>query len=151
MQDNDMGVPCIHLSDPFNGILRGLGYLPDRSESISESALMEAIRCFQQDYQLPPGSAVDEITHERARQLVRSLHHNLNLVLRLQLPLSGIYSSATITAIKLFQQQYGLQVTGIATAAVRHQLDEAVKYQMRSRFQHLQCQFATDSMLSAFG
>lgn len=129
----------------FIAVLSGLGYFanPDGAQgspylepgngqsSLSSDALKLAIRTFQAHYGLPLTGEADQPTQEKARQLVRNLHHGLKQTVSADLSISEFYGPRTISAVQRFQAQRRLPVTGVATASVRRAIEEDLKQQLR--------------------
>lgn len=124
----------------FKNVLHGLGYSLESCKVNCEincddngfdSYTQTAIRQFQLDHNLPVTGALDLITQEKARQLIRNLQHSLNLTVDAQLPVNEFYGSRTCKAVQRFQQQHGLPITGIAEVTVRRKLDEEAKRLLR--------------------
>lgn len=133
----------------FKAVLNGLGYslgpakrenghswVKTNEDNELDLYTQAAIQEFQTYYKLPVTGVLDSQTQEKARQLIRNLQHSLNVTVKAQLPISEFYGDGTTTAVQLFQYQHGLLVTGIASAAVRQALEEAVKRELR---QQLNC------------
>lgn len=125
----------------FIAVLSGLGYFanpdsvqsnphPDQSNSASNE-LKLVIRTFQAHYGLPLTGEADQPTQEKARQLVRNLHHGLKQTVCPDLPISEFYGARTVSAVQQFQAQRRLPVTGVATASVRRAIEEDLKRQLR--------------------
>ncbi|WP_068514270.1 peptidoglycan-binding domain-containing protein [Leptolyngbya sp. O-77] len=90
-----------------------------------------AIRTFQAHYGLPLTGEADQLTQEKARQLVRNLHHGLKQTVSPDLSISEFYGPRTVSAVEKFQAQRKLPVTGVATASVRSAIEEDLKQQLR--------------------
>jgi peptidoglycan hydrolase-like protein with peptidoglycan-binding domain len=125
----------------FIAVLSGLGYFadldsvqniphPDHSKLVNDE-LKLAIRTFQAHYGLPLTGEADQPTQEKARQLVRNLHHGLKQTVSPDLPISEFYGARTVSAVQQFQTQHRLLVTGVATARVRRAIEEDLKQQIR--------------------
>lgn len=129
----------------FIAVLSGLGYFADQNgvrsnshsaQSKGQSSLLSedlklAIRTFQAHYGLPLTGEADQPTQEKARQLVRNLHHGLKQTVSPDLPISEFYGPRTVSAVEQFQAQRRLPVTGVATASVRRAIEEDLKQQLR--------------------
>ncbi|GAB4146737.1 MAG: hypothetical protein Fur0046_24770 [Cyanobacteria bacterium J069] len=99
--------------------------------SLDEGHLQRAIRTFQAHYGLSITGEADLPTQEKARQLVRNLHHGLKRTVSPTLPISEFYGPRTVSAIQQFQTQHHLPATGVATACVRQAIEEDLKQQLR--------------------
>jgi peptidoglycan hydrolase-like protein with peptidoglycan-binding domain len=55
---------------------------------------------------------------------VKILQNNLKIVLQTQLPITGKYFNQTLNAVKTYQRNRSLLVTGIATRSIRKQVDD---------------------------
>jgi murein L,D-transpeptidase YcbB/YkuD len=133
----------------FIAVLSGLGYFansdtnsdslqndpqPEQRKGQSQRArddLQLAIRTFQAHYGLPLTGEADQPTQEKARQLVRNLHHGLKQTVSPDLSISEFYGPRTVSAVQQFQAQRRLPVTGVATASVRSAIEEDLKQQLR--------------------
>ncbi|MFQ3618913.1 MAG: peptidoglycan-binding domain-containing protein [Cyanobacteriota bacterium] len=129
----------------FISVLSGLGYFADPAGvqhnpplehskecgDLPSDDLKLAIRTFQAHYGLPPTGEADQPTQEKARQLVRNLHHGLKQTVSPNLSISEFYGTRTVSAVQQFQAQRKLPVTGVATASVRHAIEEDLKQQLR--------------------
>ena len=111
----------------FRSVLRGFGYDVTVADTpLTDQATVAAIRQFQQGYKIQADGVAGPQTQDLAANLVRILQANLNLVLKPSpaLPRTQYYGSLTEAAIRRYQQQANVPVTGIATLAVRQQLDQ---------------------------
>ncbi len=110
----------------FRAVLRGFGYNVTPGNSLNDQATVAAIRQFQQGYRIPVDGVAGPQTQDLAADLVRILQANLNLVLRPSpaLPRTQFYGSLTEAAVRRYQQQNNLPVTGIANLAVRKRIDD---------------------------
>lgn len=114
----------------MRSVLRGFGYNVTLGDSLTDEATTRAIREFQQGYRITPVDGVaGERTQNLAADLVRILQANLNLVVKPNplLPRTQFYGPRTEEAIRQFQRQFNLPVTGIATLPVRQRLDLEAK------------------------
>lgn len=114
----------------MRSVLRGFGYNVTLGDSLTDEATTRAIREFQQGYRITPVDGVPgERTQNLAADLVRILQANLNLVVKPNplLPRTQFYGPRTEEAIRQFQRQFNLPVTGIATLPVRQRLDLEAK------------------------
>jgi peptidoglycan hydrolase-like protein with peptidoglycan-binding domain len=123
----------------FKAVLYGLGYNlgPNGSNGNQGNQLdfytQAAIQEFQTQYSLAVTGQLDLPTAEKARQLVRNLQHSLNLTVNANLPVNEFYGPRTLQAVMVFQKQYGMPITGIAGACVRHRLDDEAKKRLRQK------------------
>ncbi|WP_448602701.1 peptidoglycan-binding protein [Thermoleptolyngbya sp.] len=130
----------------FIAVLSGLGYFADQDSVQSSPPLGQgkgqgnlpndndlklAIRNFQAHSGLPLTGEADQPTQEKARQLVRNLHHGLKQTVSPDLSISEFYGPRTVSAVQQFQAQHRLPVTGVATASVRRAIEEDLKQQLR--------------------
>ena len=113
----------------MRALLRGFGYNVTLGDTLTDQATVAAIRQFQQGYKIPVTGAGDATTQDFAANLVTILQSNLNLVLQPSpaLPGNQFYGPRTEAAVRRFQQQVNLPVTGIATLQVRQRLDQEAK------------------------
>jgi peptidoglycan hydrolase-like protein with peptidoglycan-binding domain len=90
--------------------------------------VQQAIRDFQIQNNLPVDGTLNPPTQDRAADLVKTLQIHLNRVIKLnpQLPGSQFYGKQTESAVRLFQQQSGLPMTGIATIETRQRLKDQI-------------------------
>ena len=111
----------------FRSVLRSFGYnVTVNDNPLADQETIAAIRQFQQGYKLPVDGVAGSQTQDLAADLVRILQANLNLVLKPSpaLPRTQFYGPLTEAAVRRYQQQAGLPVTGIATLAVRKKIDD---------------------------
>ena len=114
----------------FRSLLRGFGYNVTIGDTLTDEATTRAIREFQQGYKLTPVDATaGPNTQDFAANIVRILQANLNLVVKPNppLPRNQFYGPRTEDAIRQFQRQFNLPVTGIATLPVRQRLDREAR------------------------
>lgn len=113
----------------FRSVLRGFGYNVTPGNTLRDEETRAAIRQFQQGYKLQVDGIAGPNTQNLAADLVRILKSNLNLVLKPSpgLPNTQLYDERTEAAIRRFQEQYELPVTGIASLAVRQRLDQEAR------------------------
>lgn len=111
-------------AEQFVSVLNGLGYPVALGMPLTDARLQQAIRDFQVQYQLPVDGSINIPSQDLAADVVRNLQRHLNLVLKVKtpLPLTQFYGPQTEAAVKLFQQQYKLPATGIATLETRQKL-----------------------------
>jgi peptidoglycan hydrolase-like protein with peptidoglycan-binding domain len=108
-------------------VLRGFGYnITVGDAPLTDQATMAAISQFQKGYKLPVNGMADSQTQDLAANLVKILQANLNLVVKPSpgLPRTQFYGPLTEAAVKKFQQQFNLPVTGIATLQIRQKIDQ---------------------------
>ena len=117
-------------AEQFVAVLNGLGYPVALGMPLSAAKVQQAIRDFQVQYRLPVDGNINIPSQDLAADVVRNLQRNLNLVLKLKtpLPLTQFYGSQTEAAVKLFQKQYKLPATGIATLETRQKLAELISH-----------------------
>lgn len=119
-------------------ILDGLGYNlgPDGLNGNHDNSLdmftQAAIQELQLHYHLAPTGRLDTTTDQLVRQIIRNLLQNLNQVMDANLPVNEFYGPRMVQAIKTFQRQYGLPVTGVAGLMVRQKLEAIVHAQLRT-------------------
>ncbi|MBD1881993.1 peptidoglycan-binding protein [Coleofasciculus sp. FACHB-T130] len=114
----------------FRSLLRGFGYNVTVGDTLTDEATIRAIREFQQGYKLTPVDATaGPKTQDYAANIVRILQANLNLAVKPNppLPRNQFYGPRTEDAIRQFQRQFNLPVTGIATLPVRQRLDQEAR------------------------
>ncbi len=111
-------------AEQFVSVLNGLGYPVALGMPLTDVRVQQAIRDFQVQYQLPVDGSINIPSQDLAADVVRNLQRHLNLVLKLKtpLPLTQFYGPQTEAAVKLFQQQYKLPATGVATLETRQKL-----------------------------
>ncbi len=109
----------------LRSVLRGFGYNVTLGDTLTDQATIAAIRQFQQGYRIQVDGTAGSQTQDLAATLVQILQANLNLVLKPSpaLPRTQFYGPLTEAAVRRYQQQAGLPVTGIATLQVRQRLD----------------------------
>ncbi len=109
----------------LRSVLRGFGYNVTLGDTLTDQATIAAIRQFQQGYRIQVDGTAGPQTQDLAATLVQILQANLNLVLKPSpaLPRTQFYGPLTEAAVRRYQQQAGLPVTGIATLQVRQRLD----------------------------
>ena len=109
----------------LRSVLRGFGYNVTLGDTLTDQATIAAIRQFQQGYRIQVDGTAGPQTQDLAASLVQILQANLNLVLKPSpaLPRTQFYGPLTEAAVRRYQQQAGLPVTGIATLQVRQRLD----------------------------
>jgi len=113
----------------FRAVLRGFGYNATPGNTLKDQETLAAIRAFQQGYKLQVDGIAGPATQNLSADLVRILKSNLNLVLKPSpvLPPTQFYDTRTEEAVRRFQQQVNLPVTGIATLEVRQRLDQEAR------------------------
>ncbi|WP_052754377.1 peptidoglycan-binding domain-containing protein [Calothrix sp. 336/3] len=125
----------------FRSIMYGLGYVGKQfadpalgypvsndNTPLIEEAMIQGIVRFQQDYQLKADGVVGAKTMAKAAEVMRILQHGLNIVIKAGLPQGQpFYGPKTLAAVKKFQSYLGVSQSGIATKALRRQLDELAK------------------------
>lgn len=109
----------------LRSVLRGFGYNVTLGDTLTDKEAIAAIRQFQQGYKIQVDGTAGSQTQDLAATLVQILQANLNLVLKPSpaLPRTQFYGPLTEAAVRRYQQQAGLPVTGIATLQVRQRLD----------------------------
>jgi peptidoglycan hydrolase-like protein with peptidoglycan-binding domain len=95
--------------------VRGLSFL----DAYTEAAIYQ----FQQDNALATNGQDSADLRSRVEKAVRIVQNNLKIAVGIQLPLTGNYRRQTYNAVKVYQRNRRFPVTGIATIAVRRQLD----------------------------
>ncbi len=113
----------------FRSVLNGLGYNISLGDTLTDDVSVQAIREFQKQYGLPVDGSANVATQDLAANLVTNLQASLNLLLKPNppLPRSQYFGPQTELAVRQFQQRYNLPVTGIATLAVRQEVDKRAK------------------------
>ena len=113
----------------FRAVLRGFGYNVTPGNTLRDEATRTAIRQFQQGYKLQVDGVAGPVTQNFAANIVKILKSNLNLVLKPSpgLPINQVYDAQTEAAVKRFQEQVNLPVTGFANLQVRQRLDQEAK------------------------
>lgn len=122
-----VAIGTLYNETDFRAVLLGLGYDVNPRRPLNDAPAVRAIRDFQQRYGLSETGVADQPTQEKAAIVVRNLRNNLRLVLRNNLSIFPFYDDETAAAVRQFQTQAGLRVDGIATQAVRAQLDAAAR------------------------
>ncbi len=119
----------IYTPQEFIAVLYGLGYNVELDSQLTEPRTQQAIREFQQHYNLAVDGIAGFQTQNLAGDIVRILQYNLNLVVRPDppLPQSYYYGSQTLAAVRRFQQIFNLPITGIASLEVRTKLNLAAQ------------------------
>ncbi len=120
-------VGSLYNEPDFRSVLLGLGYEVNPGRPLSDAPSVRAIRDFQQRYGLSETGRADQPTQETAASVVRTLRNNLKTVLRNNLSIVPFYDDATAAAVRRYQTQAGLRADGVATQAVRSQLDAAAR------------------------
>ncbi len=116
----------------FKEVLDGLGYNlgPDGLNGNNGNALdaytQAAIQELQAQHGLPTTGKLDLATEKLAQTLVRSLQHDLNLAISAKLPITDFYGPRMVQAVKTFQRNFGLPITGVASFTVRQRLAQVV-------------------------
>ena len=112
----------------FISVLNGLGYAVPLTAPITDPIAQQAIRDFQVQFQLPVDGTLNVPTQDRAAEILRSLQSGLNRTVKPspQLPGSQFYGKQTEEAVRQFQQQNRLPVTGIATLETRQRLNNII-------------------------
>jgi peptidoglycan hydrolase-like protein with peptidoglycan-binding domain len=95
-----------------------------RDLSILDAYTQSAIFQFQLDNNLAATGRNGADLQAKLEEAVRIVQNNLKIVLNISLPITGKYLFQTIDAIKIFQRNRTLPVTGIASRPVRKQLDD---------------------------
>jgi peptidoglycan hydrolase-like protein with peptidoglycan-binding domain len=110
--------------DQFVSVLNGFGYPVPLDAALSDARVQQAIRDFQIQNRLPVDGTLNPPTQNQAAALVRQLQLNLNRVSNPNpnLPGSQFYGQQTDAAVRAFQQQQRLPVTGIATLETRQRI-----------------------------
>jgi peptidoglycan hydrolase-like protein with peptidoglycan-binding domain len=113
-------------SAQFISVLNGLGYAVPLDAPITDPRVQQAIRDFQIQFRLPVDGTLNNPTQDQAANIVQSLQSALNRTVKPspQLPVSQFYGKQTEAAVKQFQQQNRLPVTGIVTLETRQRLDQ---------------------------
>lgn len=110
----------------FLAVLNGLGYKINlNGNSLDDALTQQAIREFQREYKLQVDGIAGPQTVDTAAKVVRNIQNNLNIVLKFnpERPTTGFYDADTEKAVRDFQTQAKLPVTGIASLGVRKELD----------------------------
>jgi len=124
---SSVAIGALYSETDFRSVLLGLGYEVNPGRPLSDAPSIRAIRDFQQRYGLSETGRADQPTQETGASVVRNLRNNLKLVLRNNLSIVLFYDNATEISVRQFQTQAGLRVDGVATQAVRAQLDAAAR------------------------
>lgn len=108
----------------FISVLNGLGFAVPLDGRIDDPRVQQAIRDFQIQNRLPVDGTLNNPTQDKVADLVRSLQSALNRAVTPspQLPQSQFYGKQTEAAVRQFQQQNQLPVTGIATLETQQRL-----------------------------
>lgn len=122
-----VAIGTLYNETAFRAALLGLGYEVNPSRPLTDAPAVRAVRDFQQRYGLSETGRADQPTQETAANVIRNLRNNLRTVLRNNLSIAPFYDDATATSVRQFQTQAGLRVDGVATQAVRSQLDAAAR------------------------
>mgnify|MGYP002777114043 CR=1 FL=1 len=109
----------------FVSVLNGLGYAVPLNAPPTDPRVQQAIRDFQVQYRLPVDGTLNLPTQDRAAGVIKALQTQLNKVVKPspQLPGTQFYGKQTEAAVRQFQQQNNLPVTGIATIETRQRLE----------------------------
>ncbi len=115
-----------YTAEQFVAVLYGLGYAVSLDAPIADARVRQAIRDFQVQYRLPIDGTLNLPTQNQAADLIRTLQTALNKTVKPspQLPESQFFGEQTQRAVRSFQQQNNLPVTGIATLETRQRLNE---------------------------
>ena len=122
-----VAIGTLYNETDFRAVLLGLGYDVNPDRPIDDAPAVRAIRDFQQRYGLSETGRADQPTQETAAIVVRNLRNNLKTVLRNNLSIFPFYDDVTEASVRRFQAQAGLRVDGIASQAVRTQLDATAR------------------------
>lgn len=111
--------------EQFVAVLYGFGYAISVDAPIADARVRQAIRDFQVQYRLPIDGTLNNPTQNQAADLVRALQAGLNKTVKPspQLPESQFFGEQTRRAVRSFQEQNGLPVTGVATLETRQRLN----------------------------
>lgn len=112
--------------DQFLSALHGLGYAVPLNASLNDPIAQQGIREFQIQFRLPVDGQMNIPTQNRLAEIVRTLQLGLNRTVspNPQLPGSQFYGKQTEAAVRQFQQQQRLPVTGIANLESRQRLND---------------------------
>jgi peptidoglycan hydrolase-like protein with peptidoglycan-binding domain len=122
----------------FRSILLGLGFLLKDFVDISKGYPVSTdnspltgtktrltILAFQEKYQINADGIVGPQTRTKAVEVMRILQHQLNIVVDAGFTLEEpFYGPKTVASVKKFQAALGLTQNGVATQALREELNE---------------------------
>jgi peptidoglycan hydrolase-like protein with peptidoglycan-binding domain len=111
----------------FRSVLYGLGYNVKVSEDpLTDAQTKKAIREFQRGYKIGVDGIAGPNTQNLAAEIVKSLKHNLNLVANPdpKLTINQFYGPRTQEVVKKYQEQLGVEQSGIADLALRQRLNQ---------------------------
>lgn len=124
----------------LRNILNGLGHrtkvsgdgsnfpLTNDDSPLTDAHTQEAIKKFQQEYQLVVDGIAGPKTMAMAERVIRILQDELNRVVKAGLPSNQpFYGPLTVAAVKRFQSQIHLPQDGVASYPVRVKLYELVQ------------------------
>ncbi len=106
--------------------LNGLGYAVGTADGIAGSKTVAGIKAFQRDYGLTVDGIAGTATQTKLTQLIKNIQTNLNTLGYSCGTADGIYGSQATTAVKNFQRNYGLSVSGIAYPETQNKLNAAI-------------------------
>ncbi len=117
----------------FRSILNGLGHrektssdpssfpISNDNSPLTDEPTVQAIKNFQQEYQLKVDGTAGAQTLAKAEQVIKGLHNELNVTVNAGLPDNQpFYGPQTVEAVKKFQQRF-IQ-DGIASNPIRVKL-----------------------------
>lgn len=123
----------------FRSILNGHGFTyvsePDSNFPISnnekplvDQLTVDAIKDFQAYFKLKVDGIAGAITMAKAEQAMHILQDNLNLVIKAKIPANQpFYGPKTVAAVKEFERRHGYHVNGVASLAMRQQLNDMAR------------------------
>ncbi|MEM6754381.1 MAG: peptidoglycan-binding domain-containing protein [Cyanobacteria bacterium P01_C01_bin.38] len=114
----------------FRSVLYGLGYNVKVSEEpLTDAQTRKAIREFQRGYKIGVDGIAGPNTQNLAAEIVKSLKYNLNLVANPdpKLIINQFYGPRTQEVVKSYQEQLGVEQSGIADLALRQRLNQQAK------------------------
>jgi peptidoglycan hydrolase-like protein with peptidoglycan-binding domain len=113
-------------ADQFLSALYGLGYAVPLNASLNDPIAQQGIREFQIQFKLPVDGQMNIPTQNKLADIIQALQLGLNRTVtpNPSLPGSQFYGKQTEAAVRQFQQQQRLPVTGIANLESRQRLND---------------------------
>ncbi len=106
--------------------LNGLGYDCGKADGIAGKNTVAAIKDFQADYGLSVDGMAGTQTQSKIKSIIKEIQSNLNTLGYSAGSADGIFGKNTAKALKSFQRDYGLSVTGVADMYTIYLLSQTV-------------------------